>query len=426
MAEKPVPASTLEPSPLPSFWRRATVLVHDRKVNDPWVLRLAQMGIAAIHGLLFSAWKILRRNKIRGPEINVVGFFRQRMGLSVAARLLVKQLEALGYSVRCVQLDGGELVPGTYQDGTDQGGTTIIVANPDLLAYLAAHGLRRKFMRAEHLIGYWFWEQTVLPKTWAHHCQILDRIWVATHFNRTCFAQAMGENRTTYAPLAWPEQSGLRVAKNSELTVFVLYEQSSCFWRKRPDFAWEIYLRMLEMRSDPELPVRFVLLFNGRGVVLEEERTLFEAIRNHPFAQLVEGPLSDAGYQALIFSAHIVLATHTAEGLGLPLIEGVMGGLRVVATGWSGVVGDFPAPFDSLPYQLRRPEIRSYHALYRPWGEWAYVDVASSAVILNRVVDEIRAGQTSRSVDASIPHTIQAALTRACQSDLAVRNHETG
>jgi glycosyltransferase involved in cell wall biosynthesis len=114
----------------------------------------------------------------------------------------------------------------------------------------------------------------------------------------------------------------------------------------------------------------------------EGVRLMEEAAGGAANIELIGGVLDEAGMNALYERADVVMSLHRAEGLGLPVAEGMLRGLPVIATDWSGSV-DFLTDETGVPvgYELvpvNDPQGKYPHADMR----WAEADIAASAAAL--------------------------------------------
>ena len=114
--------------------------------------------------------------------------------------------------------------------------------------------------------------------------------------------------------------------------MLVVFNIASSFARKNPCAAIAAFRHAFG--DDPS--VRLIVKYMNDFVWPEGVRLMEEAAGDATNIELIGGVLDEAGMDALYERADVVMSLHRAEGLGLPVAEGMLRGLPVIATDWSG------------------------------------------------------------------------------------------
>jgi glycosyltransferase involved in cell wall biosynthesis len=110
-----------------------------------------------------------------------------------------------------------------------------------------------------------------------------------------------------------------------------------------------------------------------------------EAIEGEDRIVLIDGALSKSEVNGLIGASQAYVSLHRSEGFGRPIVEAMLLGVPVIATGWSGN-SDFLNPRTGFPvrYRLRKIAEGEY-----PWaaGEWAEPDLDHAATLMRQLCE---------------------------------------
>jgi glycosyltransferase involved in cell wall biosynthesis len=111
---------------------------------------------------------------------------------------------------------------------------------------------------------------------------------------------------------------------------------SSCFPRKGVDILLKSYGEGFTSQDDVVLIIKtFANPHNEIYRWIDEAKSLY---RDYPDIIVIEDDLSPSQLKSLYHYSDVLVAPSRAEGFGLPLAEGMLSGLSVIATGWSGQV----------------------------------------------------------------------------------------
>jgi glycosyltransferase involved in cell wall biosynthesis len=173
---------------------------------------------------------------------------------------------------------------------------------------------------------------------------------------------------------------GPRPARGPEqpFTVLVVFNIASSFARKNP--CASIAAFRLAFGDDPS--VRLIVKYMNAFVWPEGVRLMEEAAGGAANIELTGDILDEAGMDALYGRADVVMSLHRAEGLGLPVAEGMLRSLPVIATDWSGSA-DFLTRETGVPVGFDLVPVNDPQGKYTGSGvRWAEADVGEAAAAL--------------------------------------------
>lgn len=309
--------------------------------------------------------------KAKGPII-IVGMLRHASGLGAAARACHDALKASGLPVYGIDLTEKLMHEVNYsgfvyEDGREllgEGTVFLHISGP--LVPLAMGYLGRTFVRRKRFIAHWFWELPQVPKDWLPAIPFIHEICVNTTFVRDAIRPISGGRplHIVSYPLALDEKTRPARGPEEPFTVLVVFNIASSFARKNPCAAIAAFRQAFG--DDPS--VRLIVKYMNDFVWPEGVRLMEEAAGGAANIELTGGVLDEAGMDALFERADVVMSLHRAEGLGLPVVEGMLRGLPVIATDWSGSA-DFLTRETGVPIGYKLVPVND------PQGKYIYTDV---------------------------------------------------
>ena len=321
-------------------------------------------------------------------QIMVSGFFNEALGIGRAGTLTADALEAAGFHVfreNLRPLDRGLLTRPPI-DIPDKAPVWLIHANPPE-ARIALLRHRYESWAGLYRIGYWAWESSEAPASWARSARWFHEIWVpsrhvadalAASFASSGLANEADKVRVVPHPVSCERQP----RPHAGIRALTLFDPRSDFDRKNPAAAVDAWLLAFpEPRQGVSLVVKTLHIFNDHP----QQAALRHRIAGRSDITLRSETLSDAGTLDLIADCDILLSLHRGEGFGLALAEAMAAGVCVLATGWSGNM-QFMTPENALlvPYRLV-PASPGHNG---PRALWAEPDIASAAEALRQAVEE--------------------------------------
>jgi len=296
---------------------------------------------ALLQGSKWLAPRITPDAKPAAPII-VVGPLRAASGLGEGARVCHDAIKKAGLPVYGIDLSRALLNDVSYTDFAFQDGRhavgfgTLFVHVGGPFVPLALLHLGRKLVKDKRIVAHWVWELPVMPAEWRQGLPFVHEIWAPSRFAAAAISTIAGDHPVHVlphpidAPPGWPHPP----SPNGErpFTVLVILNIASSFERKNPCAAIMSFRRAFGDDPNARLIVKYVNAFAYPNAI----DLMREAAGNAPNITFVSDRLDAAGVDALYAQSDVVLSLHRAEGFGLVVAEGMLRGIPVVATDWSG------------------------------------------------------------------------------------------
>ncbi len=325
--------------------------------------------------------------------VNIIGCLSAEIGIGEAARSLARACTETGVSFSA--LDIGFLFSGHgVCDNSDLSGTDninfpidILYVNADVTPLTVQH-LRKIGHHAGYRIGFWAWEQSVLPKRFHGAFADVDEIWVPSTFVQDAIAPVspVPVVRIPHAVQVFPASDASRATFGlpaDKLLVLVMYDFHSYQYRKNPQAALAAF--RLAAASEPSLAL-VIKTMNGEHHPRAAEE-LRAAVEDLPHVTLIDTCLSRQQTWDLEACCDILLSLHRAEGFGLAPAEMMYLGKPVVATGWSANM-DFMDASNSMPVRYELKPLPYNLGPYEAGIPWAEADIEHAAWCLRRLAAE--------------------------------------
>ncbi len=320
----------------------------------------------------------------------------------MAARHTLALLETTGVPVAVVDLESGLGRRGHHAvDGAADGARLPYAVNLFHINPLEASAqFDRRFRlwsrdRLNVMVPYW--ELSRLPPSWTPVLAAMDIVLAPSGFVRDAVETCVPGVRCIDYPQLLSLPAGIRPDRqrwgfaDDQFVVVSAFDVDSVIERKNPFGMVEAFLRAFPEDAD----VRLVLKVN-----YSPERGLdgspgFVALRDRvadePRVRLMPTVLPYDDVLSLYASADVVASLHRSEGLGLSLMEAMVLGVPVLATGYSGNV-DFMTEDNSMliPYRLIDVDTayRGYQQAAEEGAQWAEPDLDAAAAALRRLHDD--------------------------------------
>jgi glycosyltransferase involved in cell wall biosynthesis len=281
---------------------------------------------------------------------NVIGNVSSNSGLGVHARCLVTTLLRRGCPISILDLDPGSRRQGfdsTFKSYTVQAprdlqhGVNFFVLQPSALFATMAK-FPEAFLATPKLnVGLIMWELTVVPKSWLPALSALDVVAAASDFCGSTFAACVSEISMISVPCAvsvpeplHPSRARFNLPERGVLFA-TSFEPNSDIQRKNPFAAVDAFLRAFG--DDPR--AHLVIKVNNAGSDRTAQPALVELMRRcstHRTIHVLDAVMTYQEVLSLYATCDVFVSLHRAEGLGLALMEAMLLGKPVIATGWSG------------------------------------------------------------------------------------------
>ena len=304
--------------------------------------------------------------------VNLVGHFKAETGLGEGVRATARSLREANVPHTCIDLeDNGSQNPERFT--TVQNGSfpiNLIQLNPPT----GTDWLFRNSSRC-YQIGYWAWEQSLLPPAWANKIQHFDEIWVPSEFTRDAVKavtpqpvfRAPHSISTEISMPSWAKSNwGI---PESEFVFINCFDFRSYIERKNPEGLIESFSKAFSPHDGVTLIIK-----TNHGVGRPEFKHLKHQIRSLKNIRILDETLTHAETLAWINASDAYVSLHRSEGFGLPLFEAMSLGKPVVATGYSGMM-DYLDSSNALLVNFTLKTPLKPHPLYWENIPWADPDL---------------------------------------------------
>ena len=330
-------------------------------------------------------------------DVQLVGPFTRRLGVSDSCRALASALQQTGRSLRLCDYTLDH--PNTSRDSgplalAPPGPARVTILHLNLEDIPAAIAYWPDVFTDTRLVAFPYLE---LSKPEAVHrlgLELVDEVWAASRF----IADTLGSHAPTHLlgtackPVAAIGRSAARsrafgTSIDKEAFVFLTAGDAySGAHRKNPLVAIAAFRAAFPDETD----VRLVVKTHSRqriGEASEREtwQAVDQAVQNDPRILLMDRVLEDDEMAALLEGADCLVSLHRAEGFGYHLIEAMRLGAPVVATAYSGNL-DFCTPQTAwLVDCALRPIVAGEYPRASADQTWAEPDLASAVAALHAV-----------------------------------------
>lgn len=341
------------------------------------------------------------------PGVNILGYFRRELGIGEAARSLARSCEAAGIPVNAIDVGGLFEPPVTAAAAAAlpprrRLPIDILCYNADMTP-AAARQLRALGHHSGYRIGFWHWEQPVLPERFHGAFAEVDEVWVPSRFVHEAIAPVAPVPVVTIPhAIDFSPTPGVRRAAfglpEGKCLVLVMYDFHSFQERKNPRAAIAAF--RAAKAAEPSLGL-VIKTINAREHHRERQE-LEETLRDVPDVTFIDAALTRQQAWDLESCCDILLSLHRAEGFGLILAEMMLLGKPVVATGWSANM-DFMDESNSVPVAYTLAPLQRPVGPYEAGIPWAEPDVGHAAAALRRLAtDPHLAARLGRAASESI------------------------
>jgi glycosyltransferase involved in cell wall biosynthesis len=322
-----------------------------------------------------------------------MGYVRADLGLGEAARSLALACKAADIPFSATDLGHQTLHPQSSYAILD---TAVAARFPIDLHYVnathaqpTARWLEEQGLgRNRYTIGFWHWEQPVLPE--AHHAafQYVDEVWAPSTFVADAIAAVspIPVFKLPHAvvceasPLADRSQFGLPADR---LLVLVMYDFLSYQFRKNPEAAIEAFRIAARGQTGMGLVIKTI---NGDKHA-DALAQLKASVADLPHVYFVDRFLSRQQTWDLQACCDVLLSLHRAEGFGLAPAEMMRLGKAVVATGWSANM-DFMTHENAMPVRFSLQPLAHDIGAYPAGPLWAEAEVEHAAWCLQQLAQD--------------------------------------
>lgn len=362
--------------------------------------------------------------------VNVVGFVSARLGLGVAARATIAALTAKGVPVAVADI--------TLPDGRSGFDTSWAHLNIKD-AHRLPFPVTLVHVNPPEAVGIWnqfpqwfangrsaivpFFELTEVPTSWVGHLSRYDAILAPTEHISASIRNAVSVPVLRFPLAAHVDRvvSADRAAIGIPAASFAFvttWDSDSGLNRKNGIGVLRAFRELLRTRKDA------VLVIKSNGIARHPELERELASIPSESVVVVDKYLSYSEVLALYAACDAFISLHRAEGLGLGLMEAMLLGKPIVATGWSGNMDFMDASSAALVKYTFAPVVDTQSA-YSPANfhrrlYWAEPDLLDAVEQCRRLMEDrswreriAAAGQErARSYQAAFPDRAIAAIAQ--------------
>jgi len=336
--------------------------------------------------------------KISPGPLLVSGLFGETKGVSEAARLTVRGLEAGGFQPETHDLRRVlEQGPGSNAKlpARDPGGVWLIHANaPEALFALAS--ARPDDWLNRYRIGYWAYELPESPPFWMRASRAFHEIWTPSHFVADALLLAGVDRPIRVIP--HPVSLRVRNASNERIgdrdglraslglapdTFCVLSMGDLNSSGVRKNLLGAITAFRDAFGDDPSacLVLKVQSEEDHPGFMRDADR----AGAGHSNVRILTGSYDRGQMLELIASSDVLFSPHRSEGFGLSIAEAFCLGVPALATGFSGNL-DFMRGVPELLIRFALRPVTDSSGVYRETSQlWAEPDLKDAAQRLRRL-----------------------------------------
>ena len=325
--------------------------------------------------------------------INLVGYLAAELGVGEAARSLARACAAaqvpfsatdVGYQSQNLQRDTSILQLAQPQHYP----IDLLYVNADQTATTTQQLQASGRPQPAYTIGFWHWEQPVLPvhlhSAFAH----LDEVWVPSTFVHDAIAPISPvpvfkvPHALQFQPTPGTQRSQFGLPAGQQL-VLVMYDFHSYQYRKNPQAAIAAY--RLAAQHHPQLTLVIKTINSQHHPQAFEQ--LQASVQDLPNVIFINSFLTRQQVWDLQSVCDILLSLHRAEGFGLAPAEMMYLGKPVVATGWSANM-DFMTAANSMPVSYQLKPLEHDLGAYPPGPLWAEADIEHAAFCLGQLASD--------------------------------------
>lgn len=329
-----------------------------------------------------------------GYPVRVLGRYSTFSGLSTNMRMSLRVFEELGIETEIVDTDRDLVMAARPAEGV----TAIRLGRPIDLFHLNLDDVPALVARysggdrpAPYRIGFALWEASVMPEMHRAGAELMDELWVPTHYLEKVYRDAGFENVYVVGKaLDVSEVEPLdRAAFGLPDDAFVFatsFDLDSWVERKNPFAVVDAFRRAFPIEDDTvRLVVKTTGIFSHPGDRTRQIPRLLAAADADPRIVLINERMSFGRYLGVITMADATLSSHRSEGFGYFPSYSLSLGRPTIVSDHSGTE-DFCTTDTAFPVPVTLTPIRPGDFVYdTPGAHWADIDVDALAETMQRV-----------------------------------------
>lgn len=338
---------------------------------------------------------ILATNPYPNIGINIAGYINGEFGIGEGVRANIRAAEAasipfvINNFTRCLHRKQDTTYQNFSQDNPYP--VNLIQVNADEVSTFFKY-VGSSYLENKYNIGFWAWEMPEFPPEWQPAFNKFHEIWT--------YSNACAEAISLVSPipvlkimpsisLLSPslDRKALDLPEDKFIFLFI-FDFFSLIDRKNPlaaiaafkqAFGNDDRVLLLLKSSNSEKNVKDLALLNS-------------ALANSPNIKHLDGYLSKAKTNALLYNCDCYLSLHRCEGFGLTMAEAMFYGKPVIATGYSSNT-EFMNVGNSFLVKYKLVPLTADCGPYKKGNMWAEPDIQHAADLMRHVFNNYQEAQ---------------------------------
>ena len=331
----------------------------------------------------------------RQMGINIMGWFRGRLGIGESARSSSRACDAvelpnelLDLKTPCLADMSDETLVGRLGDGNPFGVNLVHINPPE--SHDLEHYYGREFFANRYNIAYWAWELPEFPDDWVPTWRYYNEVWCPSRFVADAVSRKVPlpvvvmphAVKPELEPRDWRAHFGFPA---DQVLFLFAFDFNSYLERKNPMGLVEAFRRAFPDKSQQEAGL--VLKYHSGDRHPNDLARLKEALSDVGPVYEISESLPREAVTGLQAACDVFVSLHRSEGFGLNLAECMALGKPVIATDWSGSA-EFVKPGNSIPVPYQMVELRETHGPYEAGQIWAEPDLDAAAKAMRTLVED--------------------------------------
>lgn len=328
------------------------------------------------------------KNPVMG--INIAGYVNGEFGIGEGVRANIRSIEAaqIPFVINNFTQSPHRKSDTTYQHFSDKNPYPInlIQVNADEVKnFIKVVG--KDYLKGRYNIGFWAWELPHFPPQWAEAFSWFNEIWTYSNYCADAIAPispipVIKVMPSISLPLPEIDREALDLPKDKFIFLFI-FDFLSRVERKNPEGVIAAFKQAFGAK--PENVLLVIKSSNSQAFPQARSR-LQELIESHPAIKQIEGYLSKAEINGLLYNCDCYVSLHRAEGFGLTMAEAMYYKKPVIATAYSSNQ-EFMNIGNSFLVNYDLQELETDYGPYKKGNIWANPHIDHAAYLMRYVFD---------------------------------------
>jgi glycosyltransferase involved in cell wall biosynthesis len=244
-------------------------------------------------------------------------------------------------------------------------------------------------VQGRYNIGYWAWELSGFPKSWAGALEYLNEIWCPSRFIQVAVSKCSA-GPVVYMPPTFGvghskefDRDYFNLPKNRFLFLFI-FDFKSYVSRKNPLGCVKAFQKAF---SQSDNSVGLILKCLSGNQYFDEFMSLGTAIKGDSRINLIDAVFSSEEITGLMSVCDSFVSLHRSEGIGLSIAQSMLLGKPVIVTNYSGNT-DFTKPDNSCLVDYNLIEVKEGEYPFFKGQVWADPSIHQASNYMRRLVED--------------------------------------